>query len=72
MRGDGLLGDKMHSMIFDNAKIKRIVPGFSADIPLSVGIKDCIRWYDEDPSRQVVDQKLDRLLDEMIEKYSVR
>ena len=26
--GTGLLGDKAHSMIFDNSKIKRVVPGY--------------------------------------------
>ena len=33
--GAGLLGDKMHSMIFDNSKIKRVVPDYVARIPFS-------------------------------------
>gem|GEM_PF-4899905 len=32
-RAPGLLGDKMHSMIFDNSKIKRLVPTFLCEIP---------------------------------------
>ncbi len=68
---DGLLGDKMHSMVFDNTKIKRAVPDFSADIPFSVGIEDCIRWYDADPSRQEIDSNLNQLQDELIQKYFV-
>ena len=35
--GDGLLGDKSHSMIFDNSKIKRLVPDFAATIPFARG-----------------------------------
>ena len=31
--GDGLLGDKAHSVIFDNTKIKRLVPDYVAAIP---------------------------------------
>lgn len=64
--GSDLLGDKMHSMIFDNSKIKRIVPDFSADIPFSQGIKEMIEWYDEDASRRAVDGNLDAVMDRVI------
>ncbi len=67
--GAGLLGDKSHSMIFDNSKIKSIVPDFAATIPYSWGAEEQITWYDADPARQVVDEKLDRLMDEIIEAY---
>ena len=67
--GDSLLGDKTHSMIFDNSKIKRIVPGFRAEIPFSRGAEEIMAWYDADPTRQKVDEKLDKLMDEMIAKY---
>jgi nucleoside-diphosphate-sugar epimerase len=67
--GTGLLGDKSHSMIFDNSKIKSVVPGFAATIPYSWGAEEQIAWYDADPARQVVDEKLDRLMDEIIEAY---
>lgn len=64
--GCDLLGDKMHSMVFDNSKIKSIVPEFSADIPFSEGIKEMVEWYDADPSRQVVDEQIDELMDKII------
>jgi len=67
--GAGLLGDKSHSMIFDNSKIKSIVPDFAATIPYSWGAEEQIAWYDADPARQVVDEKLDRLMDQIIEAY---
>ena len=64
--GGDLLGDKMHSMIFDNSKIKQFVPDFSAPIPFSQGIKEIIAWHDADPARQVVDTQLDQLMDKII------
>jgi len=64
--GDGLLGDKSHSMIFDNTKIKRIVPDFAATIPFSRGVEEMIAWHDADPKRQVVDERLDQLMDKII------
>jgi nucleoside-diphosphate-sugar epimerase len=65
--GAGLLGDKAHSMLFDNSKIKRFVPDFAATIPLSWGAKEVLAWYDADPARQVVNEERDRLMDTIIE-----
>ncbi|RME56480.1 MAG: SDR family oxidoreductase, partial [Caldilineae bacterium] len=67
--GAGLLGDKAHSMVFDNTKIKRIVPDFVATIPWSAGAREVMAWYDADPARQVVDEAHDRLMDEIIAAY---
>lgn len=67
--GAGLLGDKMHSMIFDNSKIKRLVPDFAATIPFSQGAAEIMAWYDADPARQTVDETLDRQMDQIIAAY---
>ncbi len=67
--GVNLLGDKSHSMIFDNTKIKRMAPDFAATIPFSWGAEEMVAWYDADPQRQVVDEDVDRLMDEIIETY---
>jgi nucleoside-diphosphate-sugar epimerase len=64
--GAGLLGDKTHSMIFDNAKIKRLVPDFACAIPLSWGAREVIGWYDADPARQRIDETFDQLTDTLI------
>ena len=53
-RGAGLLGDKAHSMVFDNAKIKRLVPGYACRIPFSVGVEEIMSWHDADPARRRV------------------
>lgn len=67
--GAGLLGDKMHSMIFDNTKIKRIVPDFVASIPFAQGVKEIMAWYDADPARQTVNTNFDQRLDDIIRAY---
>ena len=67
--GAGLLGDKAASMVFDNTKIKRLVPDFACTIPFSHGAREVLAWFDADPARQVVDSALDALMDRMIEAY---
>ena len=63
--GAGLLGDKTHSVVFDCAKIKSVVPGWRAVVPFERGAREIVRWYLEDPARQVVDEKLDALMDKL-------
>ena len=67
--GASLLGDKSHSMIFDNTKIKRIVPEYVATIPFARGAEEIIAWYDADSSRQKIDEPFDRLCDRIIATY---
>jgi nucleoside-diphosphate-sugar epimerase len=67
--GAGLLGDKAHSMIFDNSKIKRTVPGFSATIPFSQGAREIMAWLDANPSWKTVDEKLNATIDSIIARY---
>ncbi len=64
--GAGLLGDKANSMIFDNSKIKRAVPEFVATTLFARGAEEMIAWFDADPARQVVDEELDRLMDDIV------
>ncbi|THF70361.1 SDR family oxidoreductase [Deinococcus sp. Arct2-2] len=64
--GAGLLGDKAHSVIFDNSKIKRLVPEFRATIPYARGVQEVLAWYDADPARQVVNAELERVMDDII------
>jgi nucleoside-diphosphate-sugar epimerase len=65
--GDGLLGDKSHSMIFDNSKIKAAVPEFNCKIPFSEGVNDLANWYKSDEASKKVNVEMNRLFDQMIE-----
>jgi nucleoside-diphosphate-sugar epimerase len=67
--GDGLLGDKTHSMLFDNAKIKSIVPDFNPTIPFSEGVKEIVSWYEADASRQIVDKDFNDLTERILGDY---
>ena len=69
--GPGLLGDKAHSVVFDNSKVKRLVPEYNAIIPFHVGAQEIVAWHDADPSRQVVDAELDTLLDAVVARHGV-
>ena len=65
LRGS-LIGDKATSVIFDNTKIKRFVPGFTATIPFKQGIKRTIDWFEADPSRQIVKKETNDMMEKMI------
>jgi nucleoside-diphosphate-sugar epimerase len=62
-----LLGDKSHSAVFDNSKIKKLVPEFQARIPFSEGIKQTIGWFDADPKRRMVKEETNRFLNGLVE-----
>jgi nucleoside-diphosphate-sugar epimerase len=64
-----LLGDKSHSAVFDNSKIKRFVPEFVATTPYREGIASTIRAFDADPKRQSVDDVLSAKWDRLIAAY---
>ncbi len=67
--GDSLLGDKTHSMIFDNSKIKAMVPDFSAEIPFEQGAQEIADWYTVNPMGLKIDERLNTLMEKMIADY---
>ncbi|MEW2274673.1 NAD-dependent epimerase/dehydratase family protein [Streptomyces griseofuscus] len=70
--GEELLGDKAHSMVFDNAKIRRLVPEFTASVPFAQGAREIVTWYDEDPARRVVDSRREAIMERLIEAHRPR
>ncbi len=64
--GAGLLGDKMHSMIFDNSKIRQFVPDFHPQIPFREGAKEIIAWYKEKNSQIEPNEHINSLMDRII------
>jgi nucleoside-diphosphate-sugar epimerase len=63
--GPWLLGDWSHSVIFDNTRIKTLVPGWTATTPFSEGARDIADWYLSMPSRKVVDPRIDTAWDRL-------
>lgn len=68
-RRGSLLGDKSHSSVFDNSKIKRLVPDYVATIPFAEGIKKTLDWFDADPARKIIKPATHQLLDGLIATY---
>jgi len=64
-----LLGDKSRSAVFDNTKIKRLVPDFATRTPYAAGIRRTVAWFDADPARQQVDAEMDAKWDRLIAAY---
>jgi len=54
-RGASLLGDKAWSLVFDTSKLRRVVPGYRARVPLAEGVRASIDWFEADPARQRID-----------------
>jgi len=65
--GDGLLGDKAHSMVFDCAKVRALVPEFATTITYDEAAVEQLAWYDAHPEAQVVDSALDAGFDRLVE-----
>ena len=65
--GAGLIGDKQYSVVFDNAKIKRYVPGYQATIPFWEGMRRSVAFADANPElTNEIDPKTDELVDRLI------
>ena len=69
--GAGLLGDKAHSMVFDNAKVRRLVPGSEARVGFHQGAREIIAWFDADPARRQVDAGMDATMDRLVAAHRV-
>jgi nucleoside-diphosphate-sugar epimerase len=67
--GASLLGDKAHSMVFDNSKLRAVVPDYRATIPFEQGAREIVAWYDEDPSRQQADPRVDATMDKLVRTW---
>jgi nucleoside-diphosphate-sugar epimerase len=69
--GGGLLGDKSHSMVFDNAKVRSVVPGWNAVIPFEQGAREIVAWHLADAARQVTDASLDAVMDKLAASWAL-
>jgi nucleoside-diphosphate-sugar epimerase len=66
----GLLGDKAHSVVFDNTKLKRLVPGFCATVRFDQGIKQTIAHVLSHKECQTEDAEFDSWCDKVIAVFS--
>ena len=64
-----LTGDKSSSVVFDNSKIKRFVPGYCAKVRFEEGVKRTVEWFDAEAERRVIDEEANSAWDRIIDGY---
>ena len=64
-----LIGDKIRSLVFDNSKIKRLVPEFQCEVDWAHGVRLAIDWQRAHPEYQIVDHEMERIMDEILAGY---
>lgn len=62
-----LLGDKANSVVFDNSKLKRAVPGFHSEVRFDQGVRRAVDYILRHPECQVEDPEFDAWCDRVIE-----
>jgi len=63
-----LKGDKAQDTVFDNSKIRQLVPGFRCAIGVVEAIAQSIAWFKADPAARCrVDARLDALYDRIVQ-----
>jgi nucleoside-diphosphate-sugar epimerase len=62
----GLIGDRANSVVFDNTKIKDLVPGFTATIRFDQGIRETINYILAHRECQIEDPEFDAWCDRVI------
>ena len=63
----GIIGDKGNSVVFDNTKLKRLVPGFAAQKRFDQGVKEAVDFILQHPEHQKEDPEFDFWCDKVIE-----
>jgi nucleoside-diphosphate-sugar epimerase len=61
-----LIGDKANSVVFDNSKLKRLVPGFTAQVRFDQGIRKTIEYVLSHRECQIEDPEFDAWCDKVI------
>ena len=56
-------------LIFDNTKLRGVVPDFRPAIPFEQGAREIVAWHDGDPARQVTDARVEAVMDKLISAY---
>lgn len=64
-----LLGDKSNTVVFDNTKIKRVVPQFCATTRFDQGVAETINYVYSHPECQKLDPAFDAWCDAVTEGY---
>src|SRR6056297_1484684 len=64
-----LKGDKIHTALFDNTKIRRLVPEFRCFTPFHLGIERSLDYLESHPELNVFNEDLNRKLEDILARY---
>lgn len=64
-----LIGDKSHSIVFDNSKIRRLVPDYNCEVDWAEGLRRALAWFEAHPKFQTIDVESNRVWDKIIAGY---
>ncbi len=64
--GASLLGDKAHSVMFDNSKIREVASEFKAEVPFEEGVQEIVAWYEQNEGLYEANPDFDALQDRII------
>jgi nucleoside-diphosphate-sugar epimerase len=62
-----IVGDRANSVVFDNSKLKRMVPEFTTTIRFDQGVRKTVEYILSHKDRQVEDPEFDAWCDKIIE-----
>lgn len=65
--GGGLIRDKAVSVVFDNAKVKRLAPGMTTHIPFHIGVRRALAYVLAHPEEYQEDPEFDVWCDKVID-----
>jgi nucleoside-diphosphate-sugar epimerase len=70
--GDALLGDMAQSLVFDNSKLRRLVPDYVCTTSFAEGAREIVAWFDANAAWKVSDRAKDDAMDWLAEAYRPR
>ncbi len=65
-------GDKANPAIFDNSKIKRVVPDFQCRKLFRQGIRESVEWFRQHPDRKAVNPEAEAAFDQVTGAWLAR
>jgi len=63
-----LAGDKAEAGVFDNAKIKNLVPDFDCRKNFRQGIAECMAWFQQDPKRRQPNPEIQAIYEKIVQR----
>jgi hypothetical protein len=55
--------------VFDNRKIRELVPDFLCSVPWSEGVRRSLDWFEADPARRTIDARANGIWDQILSVY---